>query len=63
MNRRLLRRIAIPLSLIIGAGALSACSTAGGTDETSGPVKLTFVNWDNGMVKVVDAWIAREQAS
>jgi len=59
VNRRLLRRIAIPLSLIIGAGALSACSTAGGTDETSGPVKLTFVNWDNGMDKVVDAWNAK----
>lgn len=56
MNRKLLRTLAIPLSAVVGIGALSACSTTGTGGDESGPVQLTFVNWDNGMDKVVDAW-------
>ena len=55
MNRKLLRALAIPLGAVVGIGALSACSTSGDGGD-SGPVQLTFVNWDNGMDKVVDAW-------
>lgn len=54
MNKKLLRALAIPVGLALGLSALSACSTP--SSDESGPVKLTFVNWDNGMDKVVDAW-------
>ena len=56
MNKKLLRALAIPVGAVIGLAGLTACSTSGGDSSSSGPVKLTFVNWDNGMDVVVAAW-------
>jgi multiple sugar transport system substrate-binding protein len=56
VNKKLLRALAIPVGAVIGLAGLTACSTSGGDSSSSGPVKLTFVNWDNGMDVVVAAW-------
>jgi len=57
VNKKLLRALAIPLAGLVGLGGLAACSSNGGSgSDANGVVNLKFVNWDNGMDKVVGAW-------
>ena len=53
------RRVAV-LGLIATAAltALAACGSSGSspTNGSSGPVTLSYVNWDGGMQAVVDQW-------
>jgi multiple sugar transport system substrate-binding protein len=54
-----MRRVAV-LGLVATAAltALAACGSSGSspTNGSSGPVTLTYVNWDGGMQAVVDQW-------
>jgi len=56
--RNSLRSRVAALGLVVAA-ALAGCSSgspSGGSTGNGGTVKLTFVNWDNGMQVAVDAW-------
>ena len=47
---------ALGLAAIAAIPALSGCGSSAPAASSSGPVTLTFVNWDGGMQTVVDQW-------
>lgn len=51
-------RTAAVLGLAVTAAvpSLAGCSSSGSPSANTGPVTLTFVNWDGGMQAVVDQW-------
>jgi multiple sugar transport system substrate-binding protein len=58
MNKRRMRTASAFIGIAaIAAATLTACSSGSSTpDAATGPVNLTFVNWDGGMQAPVDQW-------
>lgn len=57
MRMTRMRSVAVfGLAAAAGAAALAGCGSSGSPANASGPVTLTFVNWDGGMQAVVDQW-------
>jgi multiple sugar transport system substrate-binding protein len=52
-----MRRVAV-VGLVTATAVplVAGCGSSSSTDNSSGPVTLTYVNWDGGMQAVVDQW-------
>jgi multiple sugar transport system substrate-binding protein len=55
--KTLMRRVAV-VGLVTATAVplVAGCGSSSSTDNSSGPVTLTYVNWDGGMQAVVDQW-------